>query len=272
MAKSKKKPRIVRIAMVKAVAGWGDREGNMKLLQQLAGPLENRGVDVVITPECFLDGYMVRDRKRVTTRKLASRCVTGPGDKYIKRVRRLAKKLNSYIVFGASERGADGLMRNAAYLLGRRGEHVGTYYKVMPCEYYQPGPDLPVFQTDFGTVGILICADRRWPENMRCLRLAGAEIILLPTWGFFRSTNDAIVQTRAYENGIPVCFTHPEQSLICLPNGAIGSVLDSNVPVVLLHDIDLAKNVGPAKTKDPSSGAPIQNRRPELYGEIVENK
>ena len=268
----KKQQRIVRVAMVKALAEWGQREKNMKLLGELLAPLAKMDIDVVITPECWLDGYMVRDRKRCTTRKLAARCVRGGADAYIKRVRRLAKKLNSYVVFGASERGADGTIRNAAYLLGREGEHVGTYYKVMPCHFYEPGPELPVFEVDFGTVGILICADRRWPEHARCLRLQGAEIVLLPTWGFFRGTNDAIMRTRAYENGIPICFTHPEQSLICLPDGSIGGVLDSNVPGVLVHDIDLGKNVGPGATKDWAGSAPIQNRRPELYGAIVAKK
>ena len=57
---------------------------------------------------------------------------------------------------------------------------------------------------------------------MRVLKLKGAELILNPTWGFKGDLSTAIMRTRAYENGIPVCFTHPTESLICGPDGAVG--------------------------------------------------
>lgn len=265
-----KKSRLVRVALVKACGEWGDRDANIKLFERLAGSVGSRKVDVLVSPECFLDGYMIRERKRCTPNKLARRCVSGTDDPFIRRVGRLARKLKCHIVFGASERNAKGVTRNAAYLLGRDGEHIGTFYKVQPSRfYYTPGPNLPVFKTDFGMVGLLICADRRWPENARCLRLKGAEIILNPTWGMFRSLNNSIMQVRAYENGLPICLAHPEQSLICLPDGSIAAILESNVPDVLVHDIDLSKNIKPVKKRDMAGSAPIQNRRPELYGDIV---
>ena len=261
--------RMVRVALVKAMSAWGDVRGNMSLLEELARPLAGAKVDVLVTPECFLDGYMVRDRKKCTVRKLAARCVRGPGDPLVRRAGRLAAELGCYMVLGASEKNEEGVVRNAAYLLDRSGRSVGTYYKTFPDHYYEPGADLPVFETDFAVVGIVICADRRWPENIRTLRLKGAEIILNPTWGWSGNGNTSIIRTRAYENGIPVCFTHPTQSLICLPDAGIGAVLESNVPSVLVHDIDLAKNPKPLVNADKASSHPVQNRRPELWGEIT---
>ena len=268
---SRKKRRIVRVALAKAFFEWGDPKANIAILDKLAAPLTGAGIDVLITPECFLDGYMIRDRKRVSRKKLADCCVTGLSDRYIRRGRKLAARLRSYLVFGASHRDREGVVRNAAFLFGRDGEHVGTYYKVMPDHFYEPGCELPVFETDFGRVGIAICADRRWPEVVRCLRLKGSEIILNPTWGSYGPLNTAIMQTRAYENGIPVCFAHPRQSLICLPDGTVAAVLESNTPGVLVHDVDLSKNVRSKITRDKASSHPIQNRRPELYGPIVES-
>lgn len=266
----KKKSRLVRVALVKAYAEWGDKSANIRLFERLASSIENRKVDVLISPECFLDGYMVRKKKLCTPKKLARRCVSGAGDPFIRRVGRLAKKLKSHIVFGASEQDAKGVVRNAAYLLGRDGEHIGTYYKVQPNKFHTPGTDLPVFKTDFGMVGILICADRRWPENARCLRLKGADIILNPTWGMMGELNNHIMLTRAYENGIPVCFAHPGQALICLQDGSIGAIMESNNPGVLIHDVDLSKNVRALQNRAKASSHPIQNRRPELYRDIVE--
>jgi len=263
--------RTVRVAMIKAESKWGELEANLELLGRLASPLAGKGIDVLITPECFLDGYMVR-KKGCTARKLAARSVTGCGHPAIRKVRRLASRLRSYVVVGASEKKSKPGIRNAAYLIDRAGRPVGTYYKVHSGGFYTPGDSLPVFETDFGTVGIVICADRRWPENIRCLRLKGAEIILNPTWGFMGDLNTAIIRTRAYENGIHVCFTHPRQALICGADGHVAAVLESNEPGVLIHDIDLAQNVGTKKTRHVARSWPIQNRRPELYDEIVKRK
>jgi len=263
------KKRLVRVALVKAESAWGEVDANVRLLEDLARPLSSCGIDVLVTPECFLDGYMVRDRERCTRTKLRACCVSGPEDPAVQRVARLAQSLGCYLVLGASERDAGGVIRNAAYLLDRTSGSVGTYYKTHPAEFYQPGDALPVFQLDFGVVGVVICADRRWPENMRCLRLKGAEMVLVPSWGWHGEGNTTIMRTRAYENGLPVCFAHPNQSLICLPDGNVGAVLESNCPGVLVHDVDLSQNPKAKQTKNKASSLPVQNRRPELYDAIV---
>ncbi len=268
--RTKRKMRTVKVGMIKAASAWGEVRANVRLLERLALALTKEKLDVLVTPECFLDGYMTHDRKKCNAAKLRSCSVTGPRDPIIKRVGRLAATLKSYIVLGASERSRDGTVRNAAYLLGRDGNNVGTYYKLQTNEFYAPGENLPVFQTDFGTIGILICADRRWPEHARCLRLLGAEIIFNPTWGTCDDRNIAIMRTRAYENGLPICFTHPQQSLVSLPDGSIGAVLESNQPSVLVHDLDLSKNDKAKNTRDRANSAPVQNRRPELYRIIAE--
>lgn len=261
--------RTVKVALVKSLFEWGDTEANIELLEEIVACLEGAEIDVLITPECFLDGYMVRDKDLCTTEKLASHCVSGPDDPFVERGQRLASRLHSYLVFCASERDRTGTIRNAAYLLGRNGEYIGTFYKVMPNSFYQAGSDLSVFYTDFGQVGIVICADRRWPEHIRCLRLKGADIILVPSWGMFGGLNNLVMQVRSYENGIPICFAHPEQALVCLQDGTIGAVLESNLPGVLLHELDLNNNVEALVNGEKAASHPIQNRRPDLYGALV---
>ena len=46
-----------------------------------------------------------------------------------------------------------------------------------------PGDALPVFETDFGTIGMMICWDVTFPEAARTLAKQGAEVIFLPIWG-----------------------------------------------------------------------------------------
>ena len=83
-----------------------------------------------------------------------------------------------------------GLYSNAAVLLGRRGEVVGIYRKV----HAVPGPgdgeleggvmagcDFPVFDCDFGKVGMQICYDMAFDEGWETLGRKGAELVVWPS-------------------------------------------------------------------------------------------
>jgi beta-ureidopropionase len=76
---------------------------------------------------------------------------------------------------------------NSAVLIGRNGEIAGRYDKIRPTEgelkkSICPGAvDPPVFQTDFGTIGIQICFDVNWRAQWRQLKEKGARIIFFPS-------------------------------------------------------------------------------------------
>ena len=83
-----------------------------------------------------------------------------------------------------------GLYSNAAALLDRQGAVAGIYRKVFavvePGEAkaeigVTPGTDFPVFDCDFGRVGIQICYDMAFDEGWEALRRKGAELIAWPT-------------------------------------------------------------------------------------------
>lgn len=100
-------------------------------------------------------------------------------------------------------------LRNMAVLIGRDGEIIGHYDKVhlTKSERYQsgvvPGDHFPVFDLEFGTVGIMICHDMSFPEAGRCLGLAGAELVLWPSWwdGWGQDISNAVIKSRAIDNG-----------------------------------------------------------------------
>jgi beta-ureidopropionase len=81
----------------------------------------------------------------------------------------------------------DGRFYNSAVVIDRDGSCMGEYRKIHPTvsEMEQgivPGPlDPPVFQTDFGTIGVQICYDINWHEGWTKLRQAGAEMIFWPS-------------------------------------------------------------------------------------------
>ena len=134
----------------------------------------------------------------------------------------LAKRKNAYIAAGIYEREGS-VIYNTAVLIDRKGNVAGKYRKVyIPREEYEagitPGSDYPVFRTDFGTVGMMICWDVQYADPARALALRGAEIVLLPIWG----GNNVLAQARAIENQIFLVssgYDHP--SRIIDPAGEI---------------------------------------------------
>lgn len=75
-------------------------------------------------------------------------------------------------------------LRNA-YMYYHRGAHK-MYYKVNlfppmnEPDVYVPGTDVPVWNTDFGKIGVAICYDVRFPDLFQKLKESDAEYIFIP--------------------------------------------------------------------------------------------
>lgn len=152
-----------------------------------------------------------------------------------------ARKYRSWIVFSIVERDGTDLF-NTAVLMDRTGRVAGTYRKVqLPFEEVSlgiaPGSSFPVFATDFGTVGIMICHDSSFPEAARELTLNGAEMILMPIWG----GRQPLVHARAIENGVYVAssgYDYPSE--IVSPTGKVLATAPvEKGPAVAVAEIDL---------------------------------
>jgi predicted amidohydrolase len=96
-----------------------------------------------------------------------------------------------------------GTVYNTAVLIDRRGALVGKYRKVhLPRGEVEggmtPGNEYPVFRTDFGTVGLMVCYDVFFADPARALTLKGAELLLMPIEGGVEPLGKA----RAIENRV----------------------------------------------------------------------
>ncbi len=114
----------------------------------------------------------------------AAESVPGPSTDFLAE---LARKYHIYLVTSLYER-VDHLVYNTAVLLSADGKLVGKYRKTCLArdEYRSgiaPGHRLPVFDTPFGKVGMMICFDVHMPEVARGLAANGAEIIAMPING-----------------------------------------------------------------------------------------
>jgi predicted amidohydrolase/regulation of enolase protein 1 (concanavalin A-like superfamily) len=155
----------------------------------------------------------------------------------------LARTYGVYVAFGMLER-QDRVLYNTAVLLDRSGAIAGTYRKVqLPLSEVSsgvsPGDAVPVFQTDFGRVALLICQDTSFPEPAREAAIQGAELLLVPIWG----GKTALVAARAIEQSVYVAASgYDYKSEVVDP---LGTVLDRietlGAPDAAVATIDLGQ-------------------------------
>lgn len=140
-------------------------EATMKRLDQAA----SYHPDIVSLPETFL-----RD---------AAEPVPGPVSA---RLAAWAREHKSYVIAGLRTLTA-GRLYNSAILFDRQGRIAGQFHKIHPTEAelkagVSPGDtEPPVFETDFGTIGIQICFDVNWWDVWRRLKQKGAKIVFFPS-------------------------------------------------------------------------------------------
>jgi predicted amidohydrolase/GNAT superfamily N-acetyltransferase len=105
-------------------------------------------------------------------------------EKIIENFSKWAIKYNTHLIAGSLPVLENGKLFNTTYLCFPDGK-VASYQKthLTPWEKYWDivaGDKLPVFDTIFGKIGILICYDAEFPEAARILVDKGAKIIFVP--------------------------------------------------------------------------------------------
>jgi predicted amidohydrolase len=139
--------------------------------------------DLVCLPETF-------PTVTVQAESIADLAEPVPGPT-VEAVARRARAHNCYVICPLKTV-RQGVYLNAAVVLDRGGEILGIYDKVHPVttssDYtvfeggISPGPiDPPVFDLDFGRIGIQICFDAGFPETWQALATKGARIVFWPS-------------------------------------------------------------------------------------------
>ncbi len=143
------------------------------------------GAEIVVTQELFQTPYFctVEETERFD---LADK-IPGP---ITDRLGRLAKELGIVLISSLFEARGPGLYHNTAVVHDADGRLLGQYRKAhIPHDpgfeekfYFTPGDsDWPVWDTQFGKIGVLICWDQWYPEAARLMALGGAQLLVYPT-------------------------------------------------------------------------------------------
>ena len=150
--------------------------------RQASAQYPGHGLDLMVFPEFTLL------RESGTTAAERALSLAGP---VLETLGAKAREHHTWLIVPMTlqEEGAGGRFSNAAVLLDRTGHVAGIFRKVHPIADsgggfeggVTPGGGYPVFDCDFGRLGILICWDMSYPEAWAALAAGGAELVALPS-------------------------------------------------------------------------------------------
>ena len=295
---------LSRIKFVEAVP----RETYIRICEDAAHEAGKIGCDVLLLPEHFdifgsiettVEDGGIYDPKvnRSHLYRAVAEPIPGP---MTERLGRICRQYGMYIIACYIELDGDRLY-NTSVILDRCGKVAGKYRKTHLCGSegrcfgITAGDELPVFDLDFGRIGIAICMDMYYPEIFRVLTLKGARIIFWPHQTYGPSEEMILLQARcrALDNSCYLVgsnFASPDyfapyspgheltgRAVIINPDGVIIADTGHTAGIAITtfdpepsrktKDVVCIRKDGVDRYRDDI----IMLRRPELYGEITQS-
>ncbi|WP_030375149.1 carbon-nitrogen hydrolase family protein [Streptomyces rimosus] len=262
----------LRTALLQSSGRPGDVARNLRAVEDAAREAAAGGAGLLVCPELFLTGYAIGE----DLHRLAEPA-DGPA---ARTVARIAAEHGIAVLYGYPER--DGAtVYNSAQLIGPEGQLLANYRKthLFGCferEWFTPG-DEPVVQAELDglRIGLMICYDVEFPENVRAHALAGTDLLLVPTAQLhpFQFVAESLIPVRAFESQLYIAYvnrTGPEGDfefvgLSCLagPDGAVRARAGRGEELVF-GDVD-AGLLKRSREDNPY----LADRRPGLYGALT---
>lgn len=225
------------------------------LIEDLIQRAADKNADLVLFPECVWPAYFIGSVDDF----FRAREVGMPGDRwFLAQLAAWARTHRVGICAGyVAEHGRR--LRNAACLIGPSGDALARYDKCFLWDFdhafFETGESITPTSTEWGPVGLMICADARLPEIPATLAARGAGLILQPTaWvnvgtpeELWNPQPDFLVPERAREFGVPVAsaskwgvegeMTFVGSSLICDAGGNVVAQCGTSETNLIVADI-----------------------------------
>ena len=265
------------VALLQMDAELDNKEGNIAKAVSYIKEAAEKGAKFICLPETFVTGYNL-DYYGDRIYEMAEP-IEGPTCTALKEA---AKENGIYVIAGIpTKESADAPTYNSAVIIDDEGNLIGTYAKnhlfAGECDVFARKGEYPVFDTKYGKIGVMICADNNHPETARMLALGGAHLVFMPAaWRVQESDIwPLLIRTHALESNIfilaaNICKKMPDlylfgHSMIANPRGqeiAVGSE-DKEELIVATIDLDEVENY---RATMPS----LKDRHPEDYGRFTE--
>ncbi|MEM2996001.1 MAG: nitrilase-related carbon-nitrogen hydrolase [Candidatus Bathyarchaeia archaeon] len=263
----------MKICAVQLLCKLGDKKANLQRIERWLKDLHKGEPDLILFPELSTTGYnplLIGERFR----KMAEP-IPGPTTE---RLSKEADEYNTMIVLGIVEREGEKIYNSAAMVEpnGQISKYRKAHLFGYEPRFFDPGEDYPVFNTERGCLGLMICYDSSFPEVARILALKGAELILVPSaWRYQdRDIWRIVINTRAFENTVYVAASNRigiegdlhlfGNSKIIDPRGLTISEGEFDNEVAVFAELDLGKI-----NKYRDELRMLRDRKPHTYGEIL---
>ncbi|MDR2198621.1 MAG: carbon-nitrogen hydrolase family protein [Deltaproteobacteria bacterium] len=192
-------PPVLKTALLHMEVLHGKPAENRKLLLSLCAEAAARGAKMILGPEMCLSGYSFKNREAMAPFAEPALGPTG------KALAKLAREKGVYVISAwAEEDEESGIFFNSAFAFTPKGDLAARYRKMnAESRWACPGPPRQknVFETPWGTAGLLICSDSYHSLPMRITALRGANLVFLPSnWPPTRSFPRDVWRFRAMEN------------------------------------------------------------------------
>ncbi|MER5539372.1 carbon-nitrogen hydrolase family protein [Streptomyces mirabilis] len=262
----------MRTALLQSSGRPGSVVENLKVLDEAAGRAAAAGAGLVAAPEMFLTGYAIGD-------DIARLAEPADGD-WADAIAEIATRHGVAVVYGYPERQGERVY-NSAQLVSADGTRLANYRKthLFGCferDHFTPG-EQPVVQADLNglRVGLMICYDVEFPENVRAHALAGTDLLVVPTAQMhpFQFVAESVVPVRAFENQMYVAYVNRVGqegefefvglSTLAGPDG-IARTRAGRGEELVLADAD-PDFLAASREANPY----LKDRRPGLYGSLV---
>ncbi len=188
----------VRVALAQIPVEDGNLERNMRLAEAAAEQAAKQKADILNLPEAADWGWLYQEARRDA--------LAIPG-KYTDFLAELAKRHRMWISAGCLEKAGDNVY-NSAVILDRTGRIVLKHRKIETLAWltkhlYDQGrsEDIKTIDTEFGRIGLTICADNFKLENPRRVADLGAWLLIAPH-GFAAEPNRLEQNSKEYQQHI----------------------------------------------------------------------
>jgi len=221
---------MIRIAALQMQTAGADTSANLARIESAARDAAEAGATLLVTPELGITSYGGGEKIRTLAEP-----TDGP---IVARLGEIAGKTGIALVAGFAEKAGDAVYNSAVHTDGasppsvyRKSHLYGDYERNL---FTPAKPSTCLFSHHGMKLGMLICYDVEFPENVRRLALAGADMILVPTAtpaGYSGSfIADKMIPVRAFENQVFIAyvnnvgrdgeFDYAGQSVIAAPDGS----------------------------------------------------
>ena len=255
------------IALYQGAGKPTEVEENLKIIHAKSVSAADQGADLIIFPELFLSGYNIGQ----TVQDLAQQA-DGPA---CQQAAQIAREANIAILYGYPER-LDTEVYNSALLIDRNGDTRANYRKThlygsYEKSFFKPGDTLLIAELEGLNIGILICYDVEFPEAVRALTYAGADLIAVPTalMEDYCRVAEHIVPTRAYESEIYVAYVNrcgsEGDTIYCGRSCLVGPDGREILRASKSEDLLIAVIDKKANAEERETNPVLKDLRPDLY-------